>query len=410
MNSNKNIPQLRFPGFTGEWEEKKLGDVCNLINGMAFKPSDWRKEGLPIVRIQNLNNEKSEFNYCDPDIVDSKYIIDDGTLLFSWSGTPGTSFGAYVWNRGKAALNQHIFIVKPKDIEKYFLRMSIDANMSAIIEKSHGGAGLRHITKSELEDISIFVPSNSSEQLKIAECLSEIDNQIVAQGEKVEALKEKKKGMTQQMFPQQGETTPRLRFPGFTEEWVEKNFSEVFTRRTEKNAENNKNVLTISAQYGLISQLEFFKKSVSAADVTGYYLLHKGDFAYNKSSSQGKPVGAIKPLKLYDKGVVSTLYIVFRCKDPNAIGFWEQYFDAGIFDKEIMSIAQEGARNHGLLNVPTNDFFNLKVLTPNPSEQLKIAKCLSAMDDMIASESAKLDALKDHKKGLMQQLFPQPNK
>lgn len=200
---------------------------------------------------------------------------------------------------------------------------------------------------------------------------------------------------------------PQLRFPGFSGEWEEKVMSDVFTRRTEKNAEDNKNVLTISAQYGLISQLEFFKKSVSAADVTGYYLLHKGDFAYNKSSSQGKPVGAIKPLKLYEKGAVSTLYIVFRCKDPNAIGFWEQYFDAGIFDNEIMSIAQEGARNHGLLNVPTNDFFGLNILSPSPAEQQKIAECLSAMDDMIAAQDEKVDALKEKKKGMMQQMFPQ---
>ena len=121
-------------------------------------------------------------------------------------------------------------------------------------------------------------------------------------------------------------------------------------------------------------------------------------------------MGAIKPLKRYDKGVVSTLYICFRCKDPNAIGFWEQYFDAGIFDKEIMSIAQEGARNHGLLNVPTGDFFDLKVLMPCPEEQKKIADCLTALDDQITAESAKLEALKDHKKGLMQQLFPQPDK
>ena len=201
---------------------------------------------------------------------------------------------------------------------------------------------------------------------------------------------------------------PRLRFPGFEGEWEEKKLGEVFTRLTNKNAENNKNVLTISAQYGLISQLDFFKKSVSAVDVTGYYLLQKGDFAYNKSSSQGKPVGAIKPLKLYDKGVVSTLYICFRCKDPKAVGFWEQYFDAGIFDKEIMSIAQEGARNHGLLNVPTNDYFGLTILMPTPAEQQKIASCLSELDNLIAAQGQKVDALKEKKKGLMQQLFPQP--
>ena len=260
-----------------------------------------------------------------------------------------------------------------------------------------------------ISDMPILFPS-IAEQEKIVKCLSEIDSLITAQGDKVDALKEQKKGLMQQMFPLPGETTPRLRFPEFSGGWEEKTLGEVFKRITEKNAEDNQNVLTISAQYGLISQLDFFKKSVSASDVTGYYLLKKGDFAYNKSSSQGKPVGAIKPLKLYDKGVVSTLYICFRCDVPESIGYWEQYFDAGIFDGEIMSIAQEGARNHGLLNVPTGDFFKLKVKMPELSEQQKIANCLANFDSIIASESAKLESLQAHKKGLMQQLFPQPSK
>ncbi len=201
---------------------------------------------------------------------------------------------------------------------------------------------------------------------------------------------------------------PQLRFPGFTGEWQEKKLNEVFSRVTRKNAENNQNVLTISAQYGLISQLEFFKKSVASSDVTGYYLLHKGEFAYNKSSSQGRPVGAIKPLRIYDKGVVSTLYICFKCNNPEEIDFWEQYFDAGILDSEILSIAQEGARNHGLLNISTGDFFGLNVILPTPPEMKKIAECLSSFDDVITAAENELDSLKAHKKGLMQQLFPQP--
>ena len=256
----------------------------------------------------------------------------------------------------------------------------------------------------------ILVPPTLAEQQRIAECLSELDKLITAQGQKVDALKEKKKGMMQQMFPQKGETVPRMRFPGFTGDWVEKKLREVFSRITRKNSENNKNVLTISAQYGLISQLDFFKKSIAAPDLTGYYLLHKGEFAYNKSSSQGRPVGAIKPLKLYDKGVVSTLYMCFKCKDLREIDFWEQYFDAGMLDKEIASIAQEGARNHGLLNISTRGFFELSVIVPTLPEQRKIASCLSALDDTIAAESDKLEVLKNHKKGLMQQLFPQPTK
>ena len=201
--------------------------------------------------------------------------------------------------------------------------------------------------------------------------------------------------------------TPELRFPSFEGEWEVKTLGDVFSRIRTKNSEDNKNVLTISAQYGLVSQTDFFNKSVAASDVTGYYLLEKGDFAYNKSSSSGFPVGVIKPLKLYEKGVVSTLYICFRCNEPKSIGFWEQYFNAGVLDKEIQTIAQEGARNHGLLNVPTEEFFQLKVMEPTLPEQKKIAECLSSLDDEIAAESDRLSVLKDHKKGLMQQLFPQ---
>lgn len=202
---------------------------------------------------------------------------------------------------------------------------------------------------------------------------------------------------------------PELRFPEFREagEWAVKPLKKAFTRVKTKNAENNLNVLTISAQQGLVSQLDYFNKSVSAKDVTGYYLLHKGDFAYNKSYSNGYPMGAIKTLKDYDKGVVSTLYICFRSNDGYNKSFYEQYFDAGMLNIEIEKIAQEGGRNHGLLNVGVNDFFDkIHLLVPSSGEQQKIADCLSSVDELITTQAQKVDALKAHKKGLMQQLFP----
>ena len=278
--------------------------------------------------------------------------------------------------------------------------------MSKVNLADYAGGIVPSVNKSTIETISVFIPPTIAEQKIIADCLEAEDRMISAQEQKVESLKAHKKGLMQQIFPQPGSTTPALRFPGFTGEWEEKKMSDVFTRITRRNTENNQNVLTISAQYGLISQLEFFKKSVAASDITGYYLLRKGEFAYNKSSSQGRPFGAIKPLRLYDKGVVSTLYICFKCNDTREIDFWDQYFDAGLLDMELMSIAQEGARNHGLLNIPTNGFFGLSVLSPSIDEQRKIASCLSALDDTIQAETDQLKALKAHKKGLMQQLFP----
>ena len=142
------------------WELKKIKDVCRLINGRAFKPTDWGTEGLPIIRIQNLNNPARSFNYFNSE-VDEKFLIEHGELLFAWSGTPGTSFGAHIWNGGKAILNQHIFRVIPnlKLIDKTFLKYALNNNLDVFISKSHGGAGLRHITKPMFENSDFFLPS-----------------------------------------------------------------------------------------------------------------------------------------------------------------------------------------------------------------------------------------------------------
>jgi type I restriction enzyme S subunit len=182
---------------------------------------------------------------------------------------------------------------------------------------------------------------------------------------------------------------------------------EVFRRLTTKNSENNGNILTISAQLGLVSQLEYFNKRVAAKDLTGYYLLHRGDFAYNKSYSKGYPMGAIKPLRMHEKGVVSTLYICFRVKDGFRGAFFEHYFESGLQNSEIEKIAKEGGRAHGLLNVGVKDFFEkINLFIPEEDEQQKIADCLTSIDALIAAQAEKIDALKTHKEGLMQQLFP----
>lgn len=201
----------------------------------------------------------------------------------------------------------------------------------------------------------------------------------------------------------------QLRFPEFQSEseWEVKRLGDLFVRITDRNKENNKNVLTISAQYGLVNQFEYFSKNVAATDVSNYYLIRKGDFAYNKSRSQGYPFGAIKPLLLYDKGVVSTLYICFRLREDSGCNadFFNFYFETGIINDQISNIAQEGARNHGLLNISTEDFFNIQLLVPPIAEQHRIAESLSALEEVISVTNVKLEQLKAYKKGLMQQMF-----
>ena len=180
-------------------EKMKLGEICNFINGRAFKPSEWDKKGLPIVRIQNLNDENAEFNFCSKAIED-KYIIEDNQLLFSWSGTPGTSFGAFFWNRGKAVLNQHIFKVIPKiNINIEFLRYLLNGNLDIIISKSHGGVGLQHITKRELEEIIVDIPDDKRQEY-VAKTLNGITEIISTRKEQLKQFDEIIKSQFVEMF------------------------------------------------------------------------------------------------------------------------------------------------------------------------------------------------------------------
>jgi hypothetical protein len=141
------------------WSEQKIGDLCKLINGRAFRPTEWTDHGLPIIRIQNLNDETKPFNYFNGP-VDQKNRVHDGDVLISWSGTPGTSFGAFLWDRGEAVLNQHIFRVdldQSKCLKEYFV-YAVNWRLDELIYRAHGGVGLRHITKTELEKVSIPIP------------------------------------------------------------------------------------------------------------------------------------------------------------------------------------------------------------------------------------------------------------
>lgn len=151
------------------WCAAKIGDLCELINGRAFKPEDWGAAGLPIVRIQNLNNPEAPFNHYDGEVRE-RFLIDSGNLLFAWSGTPGTSFGAHVWRGEKAILNQHIFNVLFNDqlVDRDFFRLAINQKLDELINKAHGGVGLRHVTKGKFEETEIAVPPPSEQRRIVA--------------------------------------------------------------------------------------------------------------------------------------------------------------------------------------------------------------------------------------------------
>ena len=204
---------------------------------------------------------------------------------------------------------------------------------------------------------------------------------------------------------------PTIRFKGYTDDWEQRKLGDLVDRVTRKNQDLVSELpLTISAQYGLIDQNEFFDKRVASKDVSGYYLIENGEFAYNKSTSTDAPWGAIKRLDRYENGVLSTLYIVFGIKANNPIDsdFLVSYYSTNLWHKGIHEIAAEGARNHGLLNIAPADFFETKLMIPQDiEEQKKIGKYFEELERLITLHQRKCEETKILKKYMLQKMFPQ---
>ena len=202
------------------------------------------------------------------------------------------------------------------------------------------------------------------------------------------------------------DSAPRLRFPEFRGEWVEKKLGEIAERVTRKNKNNETPLpLTISSKDGLVDQVTYFNKTVASKDMSGYYLLKNGEFAYNKSYSVGYDFGSIKRLDKYPMGALSTLYICFSIKNFDS-DFMKVYFDSLKWYREIYLIAAEGARNHGLLNISTEDFFETKHKLPlGLPEQKKIAAFFTLLDRRIQKQRQLVECLKTYKRGVLQSVF-----
>ena len=200
---------------------------------------------------------------------------------------------------------------------------------------------------------------------------------------------------------------PNLRFPEFSGEWEKVPLSKIVTRVTRKNKNNESRLpLTISAQHGLVDQVTFFNKVVASSDMSNYYLLHKGEFAYNKSYSGDYPWGAIKRLDRYDQGALSSLYICFTPTDIIDSDFLVHYFESPKWHREVSNIAGEGARNHGLLNIAVPDFFNTQhCITTNKTEQRKIADFLNLINERIETQKKIIEDLKKLKDAIRAKLF-----
>lgn len=402
-------PKLRFPEFSGEWEETTLGNVSLKLDygmGAAAKEYDGKNKYIRITDIDEETNKYNNKNIVSPEgELDSYYLVKEDDLLISRTGA--STGKSYIYDINDGILYFAGFLIRARISKQYNSKFVFLQTMTSkynrwvkIMSMRSGQPG---INAKEYSEYKFYIPS-LQEQQKIASFLSLVDKKIEKQSEKVEAIKEYKKGMMQKIFSREirFKDDEGKEFP----EWENRKLYEIVERITRKNKGILSNLpLTISAQYGLVDQEKFFNKTVASSNLEGYYLLYNGEFAYNKSYSNGYPYGAIKRLDKYDMGVVSNLYICFKPKNEVSSEYILQYFETDNWHKEVSMIAVEGARNHGLLNISVTDFFETIHLIPSIKEQQKIANFLSTIDKKLEKEEEKLEALKTWKKGLLQQMF-----
>lgn len=275
------------------WKWVRLSSLCSLQNGKAFKPSDWSESGIPIVRIQNLNNENCKFNFYNGHI-DNKFLLKSGDLLFAWSGTPGTSFGAHIWMRGKAVLNQHIFRIDFNEevILKYFFKYAINCRLEELIIQAHGGAGLQHVTKGVFEKTPIPLPPRE-EQERIVGHIESLFARLDEARQKAEAVRDsvalRRAAILHKAFT--GELTAKWREEHNIQlsDWEEKSIASLchsLKYGTAKKSQNKGAVVVLRMGNLQSGEIDWSDLAYSNdEDDIQNYRLEKGDVLFNRTNS-----------------------------------------------------------------------------------------------------------------------------
>ncbi len=402
MSTKTTYKQTELGLIPEDWEVKKLGELGKIINGLTYSPENIKENGTLVLRSSNVQNDK--IVYDDNVFVEENISFNptkkDDVLICVRNGSRGLIGKTALIDEQASNVAFGAFMAIYRSNSNNYIYNYFKSNYFFKEVHKNLGATINSINNNDLKKFKIPLPP-LPEQKKIADCLSTWDSAIEKQSALINVLTQRKKALMQQLL------TGKKRLPGFSDEWKEVKLGDLFEKINRKNEEGNTNVVTISAQRGFVKQTDFFNKSVASETLDNYSLIYHGEFCYNKSYSNGYPLGATKRLIAFEKAVVTTLYICFKIKDQKKSNgsFFEQFFEANSLDRSLIKIAQEGGRAHGLLNVSLSDFFNIKIKLPPIEEQTAIAEILAAADRELQLQKEKLAQLQTQKKGLMQVLL-----
>ncbi|EDO0119836.1 restriction endonuclease subunit S [Listeria monocytogenes] len=394
----KSVPVIRFKGFSEAWEQRKFIEIINRLSKTS------NSSILPKVEYEDIIAEEGRLNKDISNKFDSRkgILFQPKNILY---GKLRPYLKNWLYPDFKGVAVGDFWVFEAIEATPRFIYNLIQSDNYQKVANDTAGTKMPRSDWTKVSNSSFFIPKESSEQKRIGTFFKQLDDTIALHQRKLDTLKQMKKGLLQQMFPKSEEDVPKIRFADFDEEWYQRKLGEISDKVIEKNKESTYfETLTNSAEYGIISQREFFNKDISnEKNLNGYYIVRENDFVYNPRISNYAPVGPIKRNKLGRIGIVSPLYYVFRTFDTNQ-SFLEYYFDGTVWHNFMLLNGDSGARA---------DRFAIKdsVLKEMPIpystlyEQEKISFFLDEITIIINLHQNKLKKLSSLKKAYLQNMF-----
>lgn len=377
-------PKIRFKGFSGEWKECTLSNIITVNSGKDYKHLE--KGTIPVYGtggyMLSVNTSLSEHDAIG---IGRKGTIDKTQYLKAPFWTVDT-----------------LFFLTTNNGDNLDFLFNLSQNIRW--QKYDESTGVPSLSKNNIDKIKTCIP-NKFEQQSVASFFTSLDAQISASTSRLASLKQMKAASLQAMFPQEGETIPKVRFKGFEGEWKTRSLNNYAKKRTEKNVNRIYNVtLTNSAEFGIIDQRHFFDHDISNSEnIDGYFVVRDKDFVYNPRISASAPVGPINQNKLGYPGVMSPLYLVFEVKGINH-DFLEIYFHTALWHKYMFDNGNSGAR-FDRLTISDDDFMRMPIPDISLAEQQSIASFFTSLDRQIALHTQRLEKLKQIKAACLDKMF-----
>ena len=403
MAGKANMPEIRFAGFTDPWEQRKLGEM--------FAESAERSSELEILSVsvsRGIYPASESERDSDPGASIANYkVVHVGDVVYNsmrmWQGAVDASLyngivsPAYVVARPSVVAFPRFFsrILKRPQILHRYRSMSQGNSKDTLTLKFD-----------QFAQIAVETPVVFEEQKMIATLFDRLDSLITLHQRKYDKLVQLKKSMLGKMFPKSGETEPEIRFAGFTDPWEQRKLGDFSSKRTEKNTGGTlSETFTNSAEYGVISQLDFFDHGIANDEkIDGYYIVEPEDFVYNPRISTIAPCGPISRNCLGRPGVISPLYMVFRVDESVDRSFLEYYFKTNLWHKFMFLEGNSGARSDRF-SIANSAFYGMPICCPTIEEQIGLSTLFAKLDSLITLHQRKLELLKNTKKSLLDKMF-----